>query len=128
MDAWWPTTMDDRPNAASARDHSAADVVAHRRFLHGLARVGPLLAGLLLLAGCSTERRSAPPPPEIARIGYLGSTSLDSPSAARYLEAFRQGLSELGYVEGQTLAIESRFAEGSVERVPTLTAELLRAG
>jgi putative tryptophan/tyrosine transport system substrate-binding protein len=42
------------------------------------------------------------------------------------LEAFRQGLRELGYVEGQNLIIESRYAEGSEERLPDLAAELVR--
>src|SRR5262252_5151700 len=42
------------------------------------------------------------------------------------IEAFRQGLRELGYVEGQNLAIEWRFAEGDVDRLPGLAAELVR--
>jgi putative ABC transport system substrate-binding protein len=42
------------------------------------------------------------------------------------LEAFRQGLRELGYVEGQNLVMESRYAEGSAERLPDLAAELVQ--
>jgi putative ABC transport system substrate-binding protein len=42
------------------------------------------------------------------------------------VEAFRQGLRELGYVEGQNLVIEYRYAEGSQERLPNLAAELVR--
>jgi hypothetical protein len=41
-------------------------------------------------------------------------------------EAFRQRLQELGYVEGQSLVIEQRFAEGKLERLPALAAELVR--
>ena len=54
------------------------------------------------------------------RIGLLNS----APTAR--VEAFRQSLRELGYVEGQNLVIESRYAEGSGERFPDLAAELVR--
>ena len=47
-------------------------------------------------------------------------------SSITSLEAFRQGLRDLGYVEGQNLVMESRYAEGSVERLPDLAAELVR--
>jgi ABC-type uncharacterized transport system substrate-binding protein len=56
-------------------------------------------------------------------IGFIGSGSLD-PYAA-YLAAFRQGLSETGYVEGQNLAIEYRWAEGHYDRLPELAADLV---
>src|SRR5262245_35380262 len=45
-------------------------------------------------------------------------------ASARQFEAFTQGLRELGYIEGQNLAIEQRFAEGHSERLPALAAEL----
>ncbi len=65
----------------------------------------------------------AQPPPKIPRIGYLGSAS---PSAgARLLESFRQGLRELGYVEGQTIFIDYRWAEGRPDRFAALAAELV---
>jgi putative ABC transport system substrate-binding protein len=57
-------------------------------------------------------------------IGFLGS---DSPALyADRLRAFRQGLSETGYVEGRTLAVEYRWAEGHNDRLPALTADLVR--
>jgi putative ABC transport system substrate-binding protein len=57
------------------------------------------------------------------RIGFLGPRT---PSQTeRFLEAFRQGLSELGWVEGKNITIEYRFAEGKLERLPDLAAELL---
>jgi putative ABC transport system substrate-binding protein len=56
-------------------------------------------------------------------IGLLGSTSLGS--AALFMAAFRQGLSETGYVEGQDLAIEYRWAEGNYDRLPALAADLV---
>src|SRR5437879_2254052 len=57
-------------------------------------------------------------------IGYLSSTSL-GPSSAPFMAAFRQGLSEIGYVEGQNLAIEYRWTEGSYDRLPALAADLV---
>src|SRR6202035_3016830 len=56
-------------------------------------------------------------------IGYLGGSSPD-PSAAN-LAAFRQGLNETGYVEGQNVAIEYRWAEGRYDRLPALAADLV---
>jgi putative ABC transport system substrate-binding protein len=56
-------------------------------------------------------------------IGFLGSTS-PGPYAP-YLAAFRQGLSETGYVEGQNLAIEHRWAEDRLDRLPAMAADLV---
>jgi putative ABC transport system substrate-binding protein len=56
-------------------------------------------------------------------IGYLGSTS-PGPNAAN-MAAFHQGLSETGYVEGQNVAIEYRWAEGQYDRLPGLAADLV---
>jgi putative ABC transport system substrate-binding protein len=61
---------------------------------------------------------------KVWRIGYL-----DQGSAARntlYLNGLRQGLRELGWVEGQNITIEPRFAEGQTDRLPELAAELVR--
>jgi putative ABC transport system substrate-binding protein len=60
------------------------------------------------------------PPAKTARIGFLG----DVPSFID--EAFRQGLRELGYVEGQNIAIEHRAPDWKYERLPALAAELVR--
>jgi putative ABC transport system substrate-binding protein len=60
-------------------------------------------------------------PPKVPRVGYLG-RSPDAPA----LEPFRQQLRELGWIEGQTLAMEYRWTEGRTERLPELVAELIR--
>src|SRR5882724_7462211 len=60
----------------------------------------------------------------LRRIGYLG---ISSPSLEpRNVEAFRQQLRDLGYIEGQHIAIEYRWAEGRDERLPELATDLVR--
>ena len=63
-------------------------------------------------------------PTKIPRIGYLSAASPSAVSAR--IEAFRQGLRELGYVEGKNIVIEWRYAEGKLDRLPALAAELVR--
>jgi putative ABC transport system substrate-binding protein len=79
------------------------------------------LAGSLFAAPLAAE---AQPAGKVWRIGYLG---YSSPALEQHLiGAFRQGLRDLGYVEGQNLVIEYRSAEGKRERFPELAAELIR--
>jgi putative ABC transport system substrate-binding protein len=66
---------------------------------------------------------NAQQPKKIARIGYVfGSTPA---ATAQNIEAFRQGLRELGYVEGKTFVLEIRYGEGRAERIPELARELV---
>jgi len=81
-----------------------------------------ILAVSLTLAPLGT----AQPPEKVSRVGYLNPGSSSDPLRQRRLEAFRQGLRELGYVEGQNIAIESRWAEGKYDRYPALAADLVR--
>jgi putative tryptophan/tyrosine transport system substrate-binding protein len=62
---------------------------------------------------------------KLYRIGWL-SASLAPPEPSVQMQAFQQGLRDLGYVEGQNFVMEGRAAEGSVERLPDLAAELVR--
>ena len=61
---------------------------------------------------------------KVPRIGYLAAACPDTQSART--EAFRQGLRDLGYIEGQNIAIEYRCAEGKPDRLPDLAAELIQ--
>jgi ABC-type uncharacterized transport system substrate-binding protein len=63
-------------------------------------------------------------PKSVPRIGYLSVLSPSSDSTRN--ESFRQGLRELGYVDGQSIVIESRYAEGNLTRLPGLALELAR--
>jgi putative tryptophan/tyrosine transport system substrate-binding protein len=66
---------------------------------------------------------SAQQPKKVTRIGYLSSFDPASDSAGS--EAIRLALRERGYIEGQNIAIEYRYAEGKIDRYPELAAELV---
>jgi ABC-type uncharacterized transport system substrate-binding protein len=80
-----------------------------------------LIAGVLLAVAVVVEAQQ---PTKVTRIGYLSGSS--RPAMATRYKAFLQGLRELGYVEGKNIVIEGRFAEGKVDRVSALAADLVR--
>lgn len=80
-----------------------------------------LILGLLTAATAHAQ-----PPANVPRIGYLVTGGLASPETRVLLDAFRQGLRERGYVEGQNIVIEYRAADGKLERFPALAAELVQ--
>jgi putative tryptophan/tyrosine transport system substrate-binding protein len=85
-------------------------------------RLFGLTLGALLFALCvSAQAQQAA---KVYRIGFLSARSSSSDSTRA--ELFRQGLRELGYVEGKNIIIEYRYAEGKSERLPYLAAELVR--
>src|SRR5947207_11957949 len=93
---------------------------SHRPAGHQMDRRDTVLALLALAA--APLAAEAQPAAKVARIGYLA-TNPETSSHVR--EAFFQGLRDLGYVEGRNLVIEYRDAEGKVERLPALVAELV---
>jgi putative ABC transport system substrate-binding protein len=68
----------------------------------------------------------AQPAGKVPRVGYLSPQSGSDPGVQLGTDIFRQALRELGLVEGQSFALEYRFAEGRAERLPNLAAELVR--
>jgi len=91
-------------------------VIDRRTFLAGTGAV-------LLAAPLAAQAQQ---PTKVSRVGYLSSLSRSDPTYATLRDALLQGLREHGYVEGRTITIEWRFAEGSQSRLPTLAAELVR--
>src|SRR5262249_61530676 len=79
-----------------------------------------LALGLLVAPHAADAQR----PAKVSQIGYLDGNSPFE--VAHLVTAFRQGLRALGYVEGQNITIEERYAEGQRERLPALAAELVR--
>ena len=63
---------------------------------------------------------------KVPRIGYLSLVRADAPRTQDVREVIRQGLRDLGWIEGQTIALEWRYAEERAERLPDLAAELVR--
>ena len=90
----------------------------------GIARALVLVLSLALVIQAAPPAAHTQPPGRIFRIGYLasGSASVNP----HVMEAFRQGLRDLGCVEGRNIAIEYRYAEGKYDRLPDLAAELVR--
>ena len=86
---------------------------------------------LLLALGASVISAPFPSlaqqPPKIRRIGFLAARSRSTPANPDvYYDAFVKGMRDLGYVEGRNLVIEWRFADGKLERLSELAAELVR--
>src|SRR5262245_38363986 len=78
---------------------------------------------LLLLAAVTLAE--AQQPKKVPRIGFLSAASASA--VAGRLDAFRQGLTELGYIEGKNIVVEYRYADGKADRLPALAAELVGA-
>jgi putative tryptophan/tyrosine transport system substrate-binding protein len=80
-----------------------------------------LILVVLLAAAVIAEAQQ---PTGVPRIGYFQATPPSAVTART--AAFRQGLRELGYVEGKNIVIEWRYADGKLDRVPALAADLVR--
>jgi putative tryptophan/tyrosine transport system substrate-binding protein len=80
-----------------------------------------VLCAMLFALGSPSDAQQAK---KVPRIGYL--SSVDQARASTRFEAIRLGLREFGYIEGQNITIEYRYAEGTQDRLPELVDELLR--
>src|SRR5215468_4953979 len=85
------------------------------------AAVPILVAVILLTVAVVTEAQQ---PAKVPRIGYL--SNADAATDSERAGGIRLALRELGYIEGQNIAFEYRYAEGKVDRAPELAAELVR--
>jgi putative tryptophan/tyrosine transport system substrate-binding protein len=100
--------------------------LARREMLAALARLGLALPATALLGACQQARDTTPGrPSRVPRVGYVypGWSVPGEPSPL--LEAFRQGLRDLGYTEGDNIIIEIRESERRPERYPDIVAELV---
>jgi putative ABC transport system substrate-binding protein len=81
-----------------------------------------VIGGLTLWSLAARAQR----PTKMVRIGFLGAVSPED--IGSLLDTFRQGLREFGYIEGQSIEIEYRWAGGKYDRLPELATELTRLG
>jgi putative ABC transport system substrate-binding protein len=88
-----------------------------------MKKIFRLIAVIAALADCAATAE-AQQPKKVPLIGYL--SPLDPATESARSEAIRLALRERGYIEGQNIAIEYRYAEGKVDRAPELAAELVR--
>ena len=86
--------------------------------------IKPIIILLVGLTLASVHLAEAQQEAKIPRIGFLFGASPSANSAR--IEAFRQGLRELGHVEGKNIVVEDRYADGTIDRLPALAAELVR--
>jgi putative ABC transport system substrate-binding protein len=107
-----------RPNARTRKPRGLLDFPAVMRLI-GLAVI--LAVGLTLAPLAATGQQTG----KVWRIGVLSGSPPTTPEAARPWEALFQGLRELGYIEGQNLAVERRWADGRAERYHELAAEIV---
>ena len=111
-----------RLSVSQSDNRKSKTCTEQRRSIENLKWLG-LSVIVFALTVCGA-RAEAQQPTKVPRIGYLAGSALFSVS--NRADAFRQGLRELGYVEGKNIVIEWRYAEGKLERVSELAAELVR--
>src|SRR5438105_7632442 len=93
-------------------------MLSRRQFMLGAG-----VAGAGLLAGCGRWPWQAEPAPKVPRIGVLSLNTADPSDVDN--AAFRQGLRDLGYSEGQNITLEWRSFESHIDELPELAAELI---
>ena len=117
---WWTTSSITGGVAAAEARRSAG----HRgRRVTSVCTRRWIIRGATLAALAAPIEIGAQQSRQLPRIGFL---FYGAPGSSPELDAFRRGLNELGYTEGQNIAVEYRFASGRAERLPALAAELVR--
>jgi putative ABC transport system substrate-binding protein len=111
LGSWLSRTAFVRPDGSTERE---GGVMNRRTFLAGTGAV-------LLAAPLGVEAQQ---PGKVYRIGWMIGSSVSA--SAHLIDAFRQGMRELGWVEGKNIEYEIRAAEGKLDRFPAIVAELLR--
>src|SRR5262245_2611996 len=101
--------------AVAIRKRTQRGLMSRRMFLTG---------SLLALAMPATAK--AQPAGKVPKVGWLSMGTPTSPMAVTSSEAFRQGLRDNGYLEGQNITVEYRYAEGKPERFPEFASEFVR--
>jgi putative ABC transport system substrate-binding protein len=92
-----------------------------------MSAIGVMVSlALLLVSTAVAVPAEAQQTAKAARIGFLSPSSSSDARIHEVLEVFRQSLRDLGYVEGRTISIEARWADGKYDRLPALAAELVR--
>src|SRR5690348_5986678 len=86
-------------------------------------RAAPTLPSFLVLLPAAAADQQ---PGKVPNVRYLSPGSASDAGRVRRFEALRQGVRELGYVEGQNISLEPRWAEGRYDRYPALLADLIR--
>src|SRR5262249_52496047 len=113
-----PLQADNRLRAKSIEDHQG---LPRRKLMLGIRR----RKFITLLGGAATWSTAArAQQPVVPVVGFVSGRSLDS--SARNVGAFRKGLNETGYVEGQNVMVEYHWLDGQYDRLPSLMAELVR--
>jgi putative ABC transport system substrate-binding protein len=86
---------------------------------------GAFISGIAIVLLAAALAGGAPPDAKLWRIGYLDQGS--EANNRLYVDGLKHGLGDLGWIEGRTIIIESRFAEGKTDQLPRLAAELVRS-
>lgn len=88
-----------------------------------MKKVLAIAAIILCCASVAPPSSAAPTPPHVPKVAFLGASTAEQ--AGHLLKAFKQGLRDLGYEEGKNIVIVTRFADGQLDRLPALAAELV---
>ena len=98
--------------------HNARNEVRNEE---GCGAINPVVVVLVAVAVIAEAQQ----PAKVPRIGYLSRTG-DSKNPGPQVEGFRQGLRDLGYIEGKNILVEYRYIEGKSDSIPSLAAELVQ--